>query len=93
MLVRRTNILFDDDLWKKLIQLAKEQKKSIGELTRNALKETYFSHEDKIQEDRKKAVEEILAFRKKYGKKLGKGEDSAIIIRQMRDTRYGRNSI
>ena len=89
MLVKRTNILFDEDLWSKLSLLAKKRKTSVGELTRKAIKETYFSEEEIIQEKRRRAVERIRRFREKYGKKLDKGEDSVEIIRKMRDTHYG----
>lgn len=40
-----------------------------------------------------KAVESILAFREKYGGELAKGEDSASIIRKMRDERYGKDHL
>ncbi len=80
-------MLFDKQLWNTLIDLAKEKKTSVGELVRVAVREKY--EEDKLLQKRKEAVEAIHAFRKKYGKKLAKGEDSASIIRRMRDTRYG----
>lgn len=86
MLIKRTQILFDKELWNTLVGLAKEKKISVGELVRRAVREKY--EEDKLLKKRKKAVEAILAFRKKYGKKLAKGEDSVTIIRRMRDTRY-----
>lgn len=44
MLNKRTNILFDDDLWKKLTILAKEKNTSAGELIRQAVRETYLPH-------------------------------------------------
>lgn len=53
------------------------------------LKEWKKYEEEELMEKRKKAVEGIIAFRKKYGKELAKGEDSTTIIRRMRDTRYG----
>lgn len=87
MLTKRTNILFDKDLWEKLAALAKKRKTSVGELTRKAVKNAYFSDEELIQEDRKRAVEAILRFRETHGKTLGKGTDSTEIIRKMRDER------
>ncbi len=30
MLTKRTNILFDEETWKKLAKLAKEEEKSVG---------------------------------------------------------------
>lgn len=86
MLIKRTHILFDKELWNTLVGLAKEKQTSVGELVRIAVREKY--EEEKLLQKRKKAVEAILAFRKKYGKKLAKGEDSVTIIRRMRDTRY-----
>lgn len=91
MLVKRTNILFDKELWEKLTDLAKRKNTSIGELTRKAVQKTYFSDEERILKERRQAVEGILAFREKYGKKYAKGEDSVTIIRRMRDTHYGKN--
>ena len=55
MLQKRTNILFDTELWEKLAALAKEKKMSIGELTRKAVKKQYFS--DDSLERRAKAME------------------------------------
>jgi hypothetical protein len=86
MLTKRTQILFDQQLWTSLTQLAKEKNTSVGELVRNAVREQY--SEDGKQERIEKAVENILKFRTKYGKKLAKGDDSTQIIRKMRDTRY-----
>ena len=45
--------------------------------------------EAEIKRKREEAVKEIFEFRKKYGRKLAKGKDSAAIIRKMRDERYG----
>ena len=87
MLNKRTQILFDKELWQILVDLAKAKKTSVGELVRAAVREKY--EEEKLLNKRKEAVEAIIAFRKKYGKKLAKGEDSVTIIRRMRDIRYG----
>jgi hypothetical protein len=88
MLTKRTQILFDQQLWTNLMQLAKEKNTSIGELVRNAVRKQY--SKDEKQERIEKAVENIFRFREKYGKKLAKGKDSAQIIREMRNTRYGK---
>lgn len=87
MLTKRTQILFDKQLWSTLADIAKRENLSIGELVRTAVREKY-EGEDLLQK-RKEAVEAILIFRKKYGKKLAKGEGSVSIIRKMRDERYG----
>ena len=39
MLNRRVHILFDKDLWNRLVRLAKSQNISYGELIRRAVKE------------------------------------------------------
>lgn len=87
MLVKRTQILFDKQIWNTLADLAKRKNTSIGELVRVAVKEKY-EEEDQLRK-RKEAVDAILAFREKYGEQLAKGEDSTKIIRKMRDERYG----
>lgn len=87
MLVKRTQILFDKDLWKTLVDVSKRENTSIGELVRRAVRGKY--EEEQLLEKRKKAVEEIFTFAKKHAKELSKGEDSTTIIRRMRDTRYG----
>ena len=87
MLIKRTQILFDKELWNTLVGISKRESISVGELVRRAVKEKYEA--DKLLQKRREAVKGILDFRKKYGKELAKGEDSTIIIRRMRDTRYG----
>lgn len=87
MLTKRTQILFDEQLWNTLVQIAKTKNTSVGQLVRSAAREKY--EEDNLLQKRKKAVEKILSFSRKYGKQLAKGEDSTSIIRRMRDTRYG----
>lgn len=91
MLIKRTQILFDKQLWNTLSDTAKRENLSIGELVRTAVREKYQDQER--LEKRKKAVEAILAFRKKYGKQLAKGEDSTKIIRRMREERYGKKHL
>ena len=85
MLTKRTQILFDEDLWKMLIDVARRERTSVSEVVRTTLKEKY-TEEERLQK-RKEAAEAILAFREKHGEKLAKGEDSATIIRRMRDER------
>lgn len=41
MLTKRTNILFSEELWKKLLQLAEAKKTSVGEFVRRAVEEKY----------------------------------------------------
>lgn len=87
MLTKRTNILFDEQLWNTLSRIAQERKTSVGELVRTALVEKYAGEEKSRQI--KKAVENIEKFNNTYGKQLAKGDDSAVLIRKMRDNRYG----
>ena len=41
MLGKRTNILFDKDVWKLLLRLAKSADTSVGDLVRSAVNDTY----------------------------------------------------
>ncbi len=41
MLNKRTNIFFDDELWKKLAVIAEGKKTSVGQLVRTAVAEKY----------------------------------------------------
>lgn len=91
MLTKRTQILFDEYLWKTLFDIAKRENTSIGELVRTAVKEKY--KEENLLQRRKKVVEEIIALGEKYGKELGKGQDSTVIIRKMREERYGQKHL
>jgi len=62
MLTKRTNILFDQSLWEKLSDLARESGVSVGELIRRAVRERYI--ENGRQEKIAKAIETIRALRK-----------------------------
>lgn len=85
MLNKRTQILFDKELWRNLVNIAKKENTSVGELVRLAVKKEYSGRIADI----KSVVEEIRKFRDTYGKELAKGEDSTQIIRRMREERYG----
>lgn len=89
MLTKRTNILFDEDVWKELVALAQRQGASVGELIRKAVKKHY-TEEGKIEQIRK-TVDAIRRFRNTSGKRLAKGEDSVLLLRKMREGRYGKN--
>ena len=41
MLTKRTNILFDEELWNLLVTLAVKQKTSVGDLVRSAARKVY----------------------------------------------------
>src|SRR5438552_104088 len=82
MLQKRTNILFDMETWQKLSALAKRQSTSVGELTRQAIKKTYFG-DDVVLEKRRAAIEATLKLRKQI-----KGTFSAKEIKEL--INYGR---
>ena len=62
MLTKRTNILFDEALWKLLVAQAKKQKTSVGELVRTAARRMYDA--DQRTAMRKRAGENIRKIRK-----------------------------
>ena len=61
MLTRRTNILFDDNLWDLLTSVAKREKSSVGEVVRNAVRRIY--SDDSLIEQKKKDFETIKKVR------------------------------
>ena len=63
MLTKRTNILFDNDLWNLLTSVAKKEKTSVGRIVRNAVMETY--SKDEVSNRRSDACKRILAIRPK----------------------------
>lgn len=63
MLTKRTNILFDEELWKKLLAIACSSNKSVGQIVREAVCEKYY---DRKQEERSRAYHDILRIRKKF---------------------------
>lgn len=62
MLQKRTNILFDDQLWTLLTQRSRSDGISIGELVRRAVVKTYIENHDRLLQ-RKEAVSAIRAIR------------------------------
>jgi len=62
MLTKRTNILFDETLWKNLTRVAKREGTSVGELVRSAVAKTYFA-DSKRRKDVRKAIEQIKSNR------------------------------
>lgn len=63
MLNKRTNLLFDKDLWRILVALAQEENTSVGDLVRKAVRHVYV--ERRGDERRKSACLKILAVRKR----------------------------
>lgn len=64
MLNKRTQILFDHDFWNELLLLAKAKEVSVGELVRQALKETYFQKKEREKTAKERAFENILRLKK-----------------------------
>ena len=62
MLNKRTQILLDDELWQKLLQLAAERATSAGALIRHAIKQSYFTGDAQTKINR--AYQQIKAIRK-----------------------------
>ena len=58
MLAKRTNILFQLDLWDQLTQLAKRMDTSVAELVRKAVQQVYFTNSR--DEDIRSAVRHIM---------------------------------
>lgn len=63
MLTKRAQILFDEDLWKYLVELAKSKNLSVGELIRDAVEAKYAHVEEKKLEKRRIAIESTLKHR------------------------------
>ena len=75
MLTKRTNILFDEVLWKQLVKLSETKKTSVGQLVREAVQEKYQAAVD--LEKRRQAIDHILKIRPKPVK--GKIDYKALI--------------
>ena len=63
MLNKRTNILFDNDLWDLLTSVARREGSSVGEVVRKAVKKVY--KESNLTERKIKAFDTIRKFRVK----------------------------
>ena len=68
MLVKRTNILFEEENWKMLTGLALQKGSSVSELIRKAVKDAYFAEGKKMS--KKQAFDEIVSLRKKTKSKI-----------------------
>lgn len=65
MLTKRTNILFDEKLWKELSNRAKRERTSVGKLVRKAVEKAYVEVEDEALKKRREAIDEIFRIRKR----------------------------
>ena len=68
MLIKRTNILFDEETWKMLTSLATEKQVSASELIRKAIKGTYFLEGEKMNNE--KIFGQIISLRKRTKGKI-----------------------
>lgn len=68
MLTKRTQILFDENIWKKLTQLARAQTTSVGQLIREAVKEKYLKEADFVRQ--RETLEEIERIRPRLAQKI-----------------------
>ena len=57
MLTKRTQILFDEELWKQLVKISVVKKTSIGQLIREAVEEKY---QKKLKLSERKALLERI---------------------------------
>jgi len=63
MLTKRTNILFDKEVWNKLVRLAEAKKVSVSNIIRETINDR-FEEEDTLKK-RRQAFENILKHRPK----------------------------
>lgn len=80
MLTKRTNILFDEEIFKYLVALADKNKTSVGDLVRKAVTKLYIQQND--DQNKLTAYQNILKLKK------GLGRTSAKEIRE--SINYGR---
>lgn len=68
MLTKRTNILFDELLWKKLSSFAKKRKSSVGDVVRNAV--LHYIEEEAKYTSRSETIDIIQDIRPRIKSKL-----------------------
>ena len=68
MLNKRVHVLFDNQLWTMLLNLAEAKKTSVAKLVRDAVKTAYVK--DAELEERRKVIEEIERIRPHLKSKL-----------------------
>jgi len=66
MLTKRTNILFNEDLFQHLVFLAKKNQTSVGDLVRKAVIKVYLASEE--EQEKIKAFQEILKLKRGLGR-------------------------
>lgn len=68
ILSKRTNILFSQDTWDRLVKLSNKQSVSVGELIRDAVQGAYFS--DEVMIEKKRAYDAIIKKRPVFRGKI-----------------------
>ncbi len=68
MLTKRTNLLFEEDLWQTLAALANEKNTSVGDLVRRAVRRMYIDDKEKVTQ--KQVIETIFRIRKMQKKSV-----------------------
>lgn len=63
MLVKRTNILFDEHTWEYLVELAQKRDTSVGNLVRAAVKKEYMDEQEQLDKQRQEAFNAIEKLR------------------------------
>lgn len=66
MLTKRTNILFEEDLFKHLVALASKNGTSVGDLVRKAVAKVY--QKPDFDQKQMKVHKEIIKLKKGFGK-------------------------
>ncbi|NCN24133.1 MAG: hypothetical protein COU65_01620 [Candidatus Pacebacteria bacterium CG10_big_fil_rev_8_21_14_0_10_42_12] len=84
MLSKRTNILFEEEMWTQLSSLAKKQKTSVGDLVREAVKMQYIQKES-AQEQRKRRRMAALQIMKEVGSRMKGGPLTFEEFKELRD--------
>jgi hypothetical protein len=64
MLTKRTNILFNEEVFQYLIALAHKKNKSVGDLVRKAVIKVYYKNNNNKQSKRAQAIDKIIRMRK-----------------------------
>ena len=79
MLTKRTNILFEQTTWNKLLGLAKMRQTSVGQLIRTAVLAMYLDEDKYKLEQRREAIESIKKTRTQIKHKFTASEIKELI--------------
>lgn len=63
MLTKRTNILFDQNMWTQLTKIAQVQDRSVGDLVRSAVVRVYLDNHEQLAKERKDSIADIFSLR------------------------------